>query len=224
MKLRVLLVDADERAAGALAERLTRHGYDVTRATSGRAALTAWEGTDMVLLDLGLPDLDGLEVCAEIRSRSSTPVIAFTANDTELDRVLSLQAGADDCLAKPYGYRELVARMQAVMRRFAAPATATTLTHGSLRIDLKGRQVRVGDRVVEVTRKEFDLLYLLASVPQTVVTRRELMAKVWADEWAISSRTVDSHVSTLRNKLGGGDWIVTVRGVGYRLGDVDQAD
>ncbi|MEV1007480.1 response regulator transcription factor [Streptomyces sp. NPDC049881] len=218
MKTRVLVVDPDERAATALAERLARSGYRAGTAATGQAALVAWGHCDLVILDLGLPDMDGLEVCAQIRGRGTTPVITLTAGDTELDRVLSLQAGADDCLVKPYGYRELVARMRAVLRRTTAPSSTSVLRRGALWIDPRGRQVRVGERVVGLTRKEFDLLYLLASLPQTVVSRRDLMAKVWADEWSVSSRTVDTHVSTLRGKLGPGDWIVTVRGVGYRLG------
>ncbi|WP_329136804.1 response regulator transcription factor [Streptomyces sp. NBC_01476] len=217
--MHVLVVDSDEAAATLLAERLVRHGYRVSRATTGREALTACGEADIVLLDLALSDLDGLEVCGRIRNWSSTPVITFTSGETELDRVLSLQAGADDCLIKPYSHRELVARMHAVMRRMTRPADSSVLTRGSLRIDPQGRQVRVGDRTVPVTRKEFDLLYLLASVPQTVVSRRDLMTKIWADEWAASSRTVDTHVSSLRNKLGSRDWIVTIRGIGYRLGD-----
>ncbi|MDH6132644.1 DNA-binding response OmpR family regulator [Kitasatospora sp. MAA4] len=217
--MRVLVVEADEKAADALVGRLGRHGHEVDRVDSGRAALNAWEQADLVLLDLELPDLDGVEVCRDIRTRSSTPVITFTAADTALDRVLSLQAGADDCLVKPYCYRELLARINAVMRRTAAPPAADTVLRGRLRIDPRSRRVLLGERVVEVTRKEFDLLYLLASLPETVVSRRDLMAKVWAEDGTNSSRTVDTHVSTLRNKLGDGDWIVTVRGVGYRLGD-----
>lgn len=219
MKLRVLVVDPDEQAAGELADRLTRQGYQVCLVDNGRTALAAWEHTDLVLLDLALRDLDGLEVCAEIRARSTTPLITFTSGGSDLDRVLSLQAGADDCLAKPYSYRELLARISAVMRRVSGPSGTQAIVHGALRIDPLARQVSVGDRAVNVTRKEFDLLYLLASLSQTVVSRRDLMARVWADEWAVSSRTVDTHVSTLRAKLGEGDWIVTVRGVGYRLGN-----
>ncbi|MDT3397073.1 response regulator transcription factor [Streptomyces sp. B1866] len=218
MKTRVLVVDPDKEAAAALAERLERNGYEVSRAATGQAALAAWVHADLVLLDLRLPDVDALEVCARIRGRGTTPVITLAAGDTELDRVLSLRSGADDCLIKPYGYRELVARMRAVMRRLAVPSGTSALSHGALRIDPRGRQVRVGDSVINVTRKEFDILYLLASLPQTVLSRRDLMAKVWADEWSVSSRTVDTHISSLRGKLGAGDWIVTVRGVGYRLG------
>ncbi|WP_323139352.1 response regulator transcription factor [Streptomyces sp. NBC_01549] len=216
--MRVLVVESDDQAADSLVGRLGRTGHRARRVHSGRAALRSWEEADLVLLDLGLPDLDGLEVCREIRAKSNTPVITFTSGGTELDRVLSLQAGADDCLVKPYGYRELVARMEAVMRRAMSWSTTSAISRGSLYIDPCSRQVRVGERVVEVTRKEFDLLYLLASLPETAMSRKDLMAKVWADEWASSSRTIDTHVSALRGKLGDSDWIITVRGVGYRLG------
>jgi DNA-binding response OmpR family regulator len=218
VKTRVLVVDPDEESAAALAERLERNGYEVSRAATGRAALAAWVLADLVVLDLGLRDVDALEVCAQIRGWGTTPVITLAAGGTEVDRVLSFQAGADDCLVKPYGYRELVARICAIMRRLTPSTSTSVIAHGALRINPMSRQVLVGDRVVNLTRKEFDLLYLLASLPQTVVSRRELMARVWADEWFVSSRTVDTHISALRSKLGAGDWIVTVRGVGYRLG------
>ncbi|MGW7369836.1 response regulator transcription factor, partial [Streptomyces sp. NPDC054841] len=217
--MRVLVVDSDDQAAEALVSRLIRNGHRASRVRSGRAALRTWDQADLILLDLALPDLDGVEVCGEIRARGGTPIITFTSKDTELDRVLSLQAGADDCLVKPYGYRELMARMNAVMRRAAARTGTAALSRGALHIDPGSRQVRVRERIIDVTRKEFDLLFLLASSPDAVVSRRDLISKVWADEWAISSRTVDTHVSTLRTKLGDGDWIITVRGLGYRLGD-----
>lgn len=135
--------------------------------------------------------------------------------------MLSLQAGSDDCLVKPYKFRELAARMGSVMRRarprFPVPQA---ISRGTLHIDLRSRQVRVRGRSVSMTRKEFDLLSVLASQPDTVVSRKELMAKVWEDSWAVSSRTIDTHVSALRSKLGDSDWIVTVRGVGYRFDDL----
>ncbi|MHA6758330.1 response regulator transcription factor [Streptacidiphilus sp. PAMC 29251] len=216
--MRVLVVDPDSRTSGVLVGRLSRNGHEVVRVDSGRAALRVWRQADLVLLDLELPDLDGIEVCRSIRAEGNTAVITFTTEDREMDRVLSLQAGADDCMLKSYGYRELSARMNAVMRRATARTTAHAVFRGSLRIDPRSRQVRLEHRVVAVTRKEFDLLLLLASHPETTVTRRELMSTVWADDWTSSSRTVDTHVNSLRNKLGAGDWIVTVRSVGYRIG------
>ena len=218
--VQIVLVEPDVAGADAMIGRLTRHGYEIDRVGSGQEALSAYEHADLVLLELDLPDLDGVEVCRHIRANSNTPIITFTADEAHVDRVLSLHAGADDSIVKPFEFRELVARMKAVLRRAVpAPAAETVaISHGALHIDPRKREVRVGERVVDVTRKEFDLLYLLASQPDAVVSRKELMSKVWADEWGTRSRTVDTHVSSLRNKLGDGDWIVTVRGVGYRLG------
>lgn len=172
---------------------------------------------DLVLLDLDLPDLDGLEVCRKIRSESGIPIIAVTARGTELDRVLGLQAGADDYLPKPYGFHELLARIEAVMRRVrpAPVVIPAVITHGPLRIDAGLREVFLDGERIETTRKEFDLLHLLASHPGTVITRKVLMRQVWGDSW--SRRTVDTHISTLRNKIGA-QWIVTIRGVGFRFG------
>jgi DNA-binding response OmpR family regulator len=222
--VRVLVVDADDRAAEQLAGHLTKQGHEVRLVGSAELALAEYEQARLVLLDLDLPDLDGVELCRRIRARGHTPVISFTASTNELDRVLSLQAGADDCIVKPYGLRELLARIGAVMRRTDNHVPLPrVISWGRLQIDPGSRQVRLGDRTIEATRKEFDLLYALASLPQSVLSRKELMAQVWADEWGLASRTIDTHVSTLRTKLGHGDWIVTVRGVGYRLGRVDVA-
>jgi DNA-binding response OmpR family regulator len=217
--MRILLVEGDGPESESLNRALTRHGYEVCGVGAGREALTGHQQADLVLLALELPDLDGVQVCRGIRAASDVPLIALTAGTTELDRVLSLQAGADDCLVKPFGFRELLARMESVMRRARPqPPTLDEIDHGPLRIDPHSRQVRVRDQVVDVTRKEFDLLLLLASRPGAVVSRKELMAQVWQDDWAVSNRTIDTHVSTLRTKLGDKSLIVTVRGVGYRLG------
>jgi len=200
-----------------LAQRLRRQGYDVETVDTGSAAIASHVDTDIILLDLELPDLDGLEVCRAIRSESDVPLIAVSSRAEELDHILGLQAGADDYVVKPYGFHELLARMDAVMRRARPPEpSAKIVSHGSLRIDANLREVSVAGRPVEVTRKEFDLLWLLASHSDTVVPRRRLMRQVWGDTW--SRRTVDTHVNSLRNKLGANTWIVTVRGVGFRLG------
>jgi len=216
---RVLVVENDHGDMENLAAGLRRHGHQVEGVGTGSAALQAYQVSDIVLLDLELPDLDGLEVCRSIRSLSDVPLIAVTGWGTELDRVLGLQAGADDYLVKPYGFRELMARMDAVMRR-ARPQSVTTrvVSCGPLRIDAASREVSLHGEAVEVTRKEFDLLYLLAAHPGTVITRKRIMQQVWGGSW--SRRTVDTHVSSLRGKLGGSDWIVTVRGVGFRFGMV----
>lgn len=216
---RILLVEADRSTAEQLAAQLVKQGHEVEHTSSGQDALSRFRAAELVLLEIDLPDLDGIEICRIIRTESDLPLITFSAGETHLERVLSLQAGADDCMVKPYVFRELVARMNAVLRRATKHVpSACTISRGPLRIDPRSRQVRLGDKVVDVTRKEFDLLYLLASHPDSVISRKELMSKVWADEWATSSRTIDTHVSTLRSKLGHTDWIMTVRGVGYRLG------
>jgi DNA-binding response OmpR family regulator len=213
----VLVVEKDRGAMEALRGDLRRHGHQVEGVETGSAALQACEDADIVLMDLELPDMDGLEVCRGIRLQSDVAVIAVTSWGSELDRVLGLQAGADDYVVKPYGSRELIARMEAVMRRVQAkPQAAKVISHGSLRIDVGLREVSLDGRGVDVTRKEFDLLCLLASHPQTVVPRKRIMQQIWGDSW--SRRTVDTHVSSLRMKLGGSDWIITVRGVGFRLG------
>ncbi|WP_078845182.1 response regulator transcription factor [Streptomyces sp. SCSIO ZS0520] len=214
---RILVVDNDSDYAEALVCRLRRHGHETTRVQQGGTALQSLEDIDLVLLDLELPDLDGLEVCGAIRSVSCLPVIIVTARGTELDRVLGLQAGADDFLVKPYGFRELLARIDAVMRRVhQQPQRVREIQHGPLKIDASSREVSLDGREVGLTRKEFDLLHLLASNPDTVIPRKRLLQQVWGDSW--SRRTVDTHVSSLRSKLGDSGWIITVRGVGFKLG------
>ncbi|CAD5931373.1 Sensory transduction protein regX3 [Streptomyces sp. KY75] len=216
---RLLLVENDAGEAETLAGGLRRQGHQVEIVGTAGEALRLHPQASLVLLDLELPDLDGLEVCRGIRTVSKIPVIVVTARCSELDRVLGLQAGADDYLAKPYGFRELMARIDAVMRRAgptaSATATAGVITRGALRIDAGAREVTLDGKRVETTRKEFDVLLLLASHPDTVIPRKVLMEQVWGDSW--SRRTVDTHVSSLRNKLGT-NWIVTIRGVGFRFG------
>ncbi|MFI8520328.1 response regulator transcription factor [Streptomyces sp. NPDC085481] len=216
---RILVVESDLRYAETLVTGLRRHGHRVTTVETGGAALQRYTTSDLVLIDLELPDLDGLEVCRAIRTAGDTPIIALTARGSELDRVLGLQAGADDYMVKPYGFRELMARMQAVMRRSRPrPRSVHVIDQGPLRIDAGARQVSIDGKRIDVTRKEFDVLYLLASNPGNVIPRKRLMQQVWGDSW--SRRTVDTHVSSLRHKLGCRDWIVTIRGVGFKLGNV----
>ncbi|GGX86335.1 response regulator transcription factor [Streptomyces hiroshimensis] len=218
--LRILVIESDAHVGETLTRRLRRHGYETFSVATGEAALDEYRSADLVLLDPELPDLDGLEVCRAIRAASEVPIIAVSAVAGELDRVLGLQAGADDYVVEPYGFRELTARIEAVMRR-ARPAvrpTAQVITSGPLTIDPDLREVRLGGRRIDVTRKEFDLLHLLASRPEKVVSRKQLMAQVWEDSWSRPGRTIDTHVSSLRGKLGSADWIITVRGVGFRFG------
>ena len=199
------------------------HGHRAEAVRTGDKALVEYRFADLVLLDLDLPDVDGLDICHGIRAASDVPIITITARADEVDRVLGLQAGSDDYLVKPYGFRELMARIEAVMRRARPSAVLDrVIEHGPLHIDTLSREVRMRDRVVPVTRKEFDLLYLLASQPRTVVPRQQIMSQIWQDVWSESTRTIDTHVSSLRSKLGCGSWIVTVRGVGFQLGGVAQ--
>ncbi len=215
---RILVVDNDAESADSLVNRLRRHGHEAAGVRRGGVALSTYEDADLVLLDLELPDLDGLEVCRAIRSVSHVPVIIVTARESELDCVLSLQAGADDYVVKPYGFRELMARIEAVLRRaqWQPAAAVREIRHGRLQIDVHAREVSVDGRDVALTRKEFDVLHLLASHPDTVIPRKLLLQQVWGDSW--SRRTVDTHVSSLRGKLGGSGWITTVRGVGFKIG------
>ncbi|GGM33303.1 hypothetical protein GCM10012275_00960 [Longimycelium tulufanense] len=188
---------------------------------SGAEALNRHQHAHLVLLDLNLSDLDGIEVCREIRASSDTPIIAITDRDTGVDGVLVLQAGADDCVVRPYAFRELTARIEAVVRRSRLGGeTARAISRGPLYVDANTREVRLHDQQISLTRKEFDFLHLLASQPETVFSRRQIIAKVWDDVVPTSSRTIDTHVSNLRSKLGASRWIVTVRGVGFRLGGV----
>ena len=216
---RVLIVEKDSAEAESLASGIRRHGHAVVIVGTGNAALQVHEDSDLLLLDFDLPDLDGLEVCRGIRSVSDVPIIAVTARGSELDLVLGLQAGADDFVVKPYGFRALLARMDAVMRRARPQPTETKAPvplHGPLRIDPTSRTVTLDDRVVDMTRKEFDLLHLLAANPDTVISRERLIWQVWGDSW--SRRSLDTHVSSVRGKLGASTWIITVRGIGFRFG------
>lgn len=214
---RVLVAESDDEAAATLVCDLRRHGHKVERVDTGVAALRAYDCADLMLLDLELPDLDGLEVCRRVRSAGTTALIAVTARGAELDCVLGLQAGADDYVVKPYGFRELLARMEAVMRRIQAHwPESRVLTHGDLQLDLEARSVTLRGRRIDVTSREFDLLYVLAVQPDTVVPRELIMREVWGDGW--SRRTIDTHIGNLRSKLGDCDWILTVPGVGLQLG------
>ncbi|MET9233124.1 response regulator transcription factor [Streptomyces cellulosae] len=216
---RVLVVEPDGAAAAAMVRDLRRQGFAARAAGTGQQALRGSADADLVLFSLELPDVDGLELCRSLRKRGDTALMAVTEADDGLERVLALHAGADDCVVRTWGFREMVARIEAVLRR-ARPRDAfpeEISLHG-LRIDPRRREVRLRDRPVEVTSKEFELLYTLAATPEKVVTRKELMARVWGSNWGHTSRTIDTHVSSLRAKLGSSGWIITVRGVGYRMG------
>ena len=215
--MRVLLVEDDVRVAAALENSLRRRGYETLRAATAAAALAA-PPVDLVLLDLGLPDRDGLEVCRELRRRGDVAIIAVTARGEERDRVAGLRTGADDYVVKPFGLAELEARIEAVMRRAARTGVSQgPIVVGGLTVDITAHQVTVDGAEVALTRKEFDLLVALARQPGAVVTRERLLAEVWHTTWAGNLHTVEVHLASLRSKLGDATLIQTVRGVGYRL-------
>jgi DNA-binding response OmpR family regulator len=216
---RILVIEDDDRVASALCAALERAGYAVERVVDGADGLAAvgHGGVDLVLLDLGLPDLDGLEVCRRIRSASGVPVIAVTARGTERDRVDGLRTGADDYVVKPFALAELLARIEAVLRRSAPPDAPAPLgaVVGDLAIDVDSRRVTVDGATVDLTRKEFDLLVLLVRRRGTVVGREEILRAVWETDWPGTGRTLDVHVASLRHKLDRPELVRTVRGVGY---------
>jgi two-component system, OmpR family, response regulator RegX3 len=220
--MKLLLVEDEDAIAEPLAEGLRREGFVVERVATGEAALAA-ATPDLVLLDVGLPDTDGFSVCRELRSRSSVPIIMVTAKGEEVDRVVGLELGADDYIVKPFGFRELLARIRAVMRRTGErAATQRQARIGPLEIDERGRRARVDGRELELTPKEFDLLALLARDPGAVVSKAEILQQVWQTTWFGSAKTIDVHVAALRKKLGDPSWIETVRGVGMRLHVPDE--
>jgi two-component system response regulator RegX3 len=219
--VRLLVVEDDDGIAEPLVEGLRREGFDVTWVSSGQDALASSE-VDLVLLDLRLPDMDGYEVCRRIRERWRVPVIMISARGSEVDKVVGLELGADDYLVKPFGFRELLARIRAVLRRSEA-VTAPLADDGRqplgrLIIDRRARRVLVDGEERALTPKEFDLLALLSDDPGAVVTRQQIMEEVWDPHWYGPSKTIDVHVASLRKKLGHPEWVETVRGVGLRLG------
>jgi DNA-binding response OmpR family regulator len=220
--VRVLIVEDDDAIAEPLVEGLTREGFDVDRVADGAGALGA-PTPDVVLLDLGLPDIDGNAVCRQLRSRSSVPILVITARGAEMDRVIGLELGADDYIVKPFGFREVVARIRAVMRRSgdASPADQVQVL-GSLTVDRRTRRVLVDGEEVLLSPKEFELLALLAEDPGAVVNRQTILEEVWDPHWYGPTKTVDVHVASLRRKLGHPEWIETVRRVGLRLGQTDS--
>jgi two-component system response regulator RegX3 len=216
--VRLLVVEDDASIAEPLQTGLAREGFEVDLATTGAAALAA-EASDLVLLDLGLPDLDGRVVCRRLRERSNVPIIVVTARGDEVDRVTLLELGADDYVVKPFGFRELVARIGAVLRRASgmqAPERASLIAVGQLQIDTRAREVSFAGRRVTLTPKEYDLLICLARDPGAVHTREQIVDTVWDENWWGPTKMLDVHVASLRKKLAPGA-IETVRGVGYRL-------
>jgi DNA-binding response OmpR family regulator len=214
----VLLVEDDDRVAGAVRALLARQGMTVRRVARGRDAVGALSGVDVVLLDLGLPDLDGIEVCRAVRAVAEVPVIVLTARGGVDERILGLHCGADDYVVKPCDPGELVARIHAVARRARPPAQqAEVVRWGDVEIDLTCHRVLVAGTPVSLSRKEFQVLALIAGEGGGVCSRERLLAQAWGRSWRGANRTLDVHVASLRTKLSRPGLIETVRGVGYRL-------
>ncbi|MCK2244771.1 MULTISPECIES: response regulator transcription factor [unclassified Crossiella] len=217
--MRVLLVEDDEPIAESLRRGLRRYGFEVDWVRTGAEALAAAEA-ELVLLDLGLPDTDGLDVCRELRARGDVPIIVISARSDEVDRVVGLEIGADDYVTKPFGVREVIARMRAVLRRVrpADPAAqAQPDRYGQLTLDRRGRRSYLDGAEVLLTPKEYDLLAFLTEEPGAVFTREQIMEAVWDANWFGPTKTLDVHIGSLRRKFPGAFAIETVRGVGFRL-------
>ena len=218
----IVVVDDEPAIADLVDLYLRREGFRVVQAATGEDALRVigQERPRLVVLDVGLPDIDGLEVCRRVRAVSTVPVIFLTARDTEIDRVLGLELGADDYVTKPFSAPELVARVRAVLRRTeggTGPAPAEIVQAGAVTIDAGRREVRVHDTAVPCTTKEFDLLRFLAERPGRALSRQQILDGVWGYDWYGDVRTVDVHIAQVRKKVDGALRIESVRGIGYRL-------
>ncbi len=224
----VLVVEDESSIASFVSLYLKNAGYNVRTAATGAAALAEAARGDisLIVLDLMLPDIDGIEVCRRIRKTSDTPILMLTARDEDVDKIIGLEVGADDYLTKPFNPRELVARVKSILRR-ATPerrqAESAQLRHGELVIDAGRREVRVGDEEIQLAPKEFDLLWELLDHKGLVLTRDQLLERVWGYTFAGDTRTVDVHVRQLRRKLGDASPIVTVWGVGYKVAPARDA-
>ena len=230
-KRTILLVEDEESITAPLSEALSSEVFesDIAGTAAEALELAGAHSPDLVLLDLGLPDGSGLDVCRELRSRSAVPIIMVTARGEETDRIVGLEVGADDYVVKPFSAREVVARIRAVLRRTAAPASTPlgeVVELGDVRVDRARRSATLGGEQLELSRKEFDLLQLLVDNAGTVVKRERLIDEVWDTNWYGSTKTLDVHVSALRKKLGDDPstprYIHTVRGVGFRFAGADE--
>lgn len=227
MRVKVLLVEDDPSIAQSVVASLTTAGLEVTHVDSGQAAIDAVQAVqpDVVLMDLGLPDMDGLDASRTIRESSSVPIIIVSARGDELDRVLGLELGADDYVVKPFSQRELLARIRAVTRRgMESGATANqSVVVGSDRlvIDERAHTVSLDGEEVILTAKEFDLLAYLAAEPNVVFRRNDILEHVWDTNWFGTTKTLDAHIASIRKKLGSPDWIQAVRGVGFKFVEVE---
>ncbi len=220
--MKTLIIEDDHRVSGALAAYLTKAGYSPVRAPDGDSALEALGAdTEVVLLDLGLPDIDGVDLCRRIRHQTDVPIIIVTARSRVQERIKGLRAGADDFIVKPYDVRELVARIEAITRRSQSIrpwlSEAWNSDELGVQIDFVGREVTVDEQRVELTRKEFDIVALLARYPGVAVPRERIIREVWNTDWHGFSRSLEVHIASARRKIDKEPFIETVRGVGYRL-------
>jgi two-component system, OmpR family, response regulator RegX3 len=220
--MRVLVIEDDDAVADGIVDGLADRAITATRVSSGLdgIALVTELQPDLIVLDLGLPDIDGTEVCRRIRATSSVPIIIVSARDEEVDRVVALELGADDYIVKPFGMRELVARIHAITRR-AAGATAPSRDEAESRlvIDSRARRVLLDGEPVHLTPREFDVLEYLARDRGAVYRRTDILRDVWDTTWFGTAKTLDAHIAAVRKKLGDPGWIESVRGVGFRLGE-----
>lgn len=214
--MKILVVEDDPGIADVLAFALTAGGHEVSTATRGAEAVERAREAECVILDVGLPDIDGFEVCRRLRQQSDVPVLFLTSRADEIDRVVGLEIGGDDYLIKPFSTRELLARIKAVTRR-ANRSTPSAEVSEHLTLDSEKRSVHFRGTPVDLSRVEFDLLALLLGQPGRVYTRNQILDGAWTDGGCVTDRTVDAHVKSLRKKLGDPGLIETVRGVGYRL-------
>ena len=226
-KQKILIVDDDENIAELISLYLTKECFDTMMVHDGEDALSAFDtyAPNLILLDLMLPGIDGYQVCRDIRSRANTPIIMLSAKGEVFDKVLGLELGADDYIIKPFDAKELIARVKAVLRRYqpgksdsASDDKGKCVSYPGITINLTNYSVVVDNIQVEMPPKELELLYFLASSPNQVFTREQLLDQIWGYEFDGESRTVDVHIRTLRQKLGpAGDLVETVRGVGYKI-------
>ena len=220
MKGSVLVVEDEQAIADLVKAYLVRDGYEVTWVRTGEAGLAelARRPVRLVVLDIGLPGIDGFEVCRRVRARTSVPILILSARDDEVDRVAGLEAGADDYVVKPFSPREVAARVNAILRRSSGHATVEgAVSHGDVELDADARTVAVAGRAVDLTSREFDLLAALLSHPNVVLSRDRLLQLAWGGEFAAGTRTVDVHIAQLRRKLDRPALIETVRGIGYKV-------
>jgi DNA-binding response OmpR family regulator len=224
----ILVVEDEGSIASFVSLYLKNAGYSVRTAATGSEALAqvTAQMPGLIVLDLMLPDIDGIEVCKQIRQRSDVPILMLTARDEDVDKIIGLEVGADDYLTKPFNPRELVARVKSILRR-ATPERrereSEVIEHGDLRIDAGRREVTVGEEEIQLAPKEFDLLWELLDHRGLVLTRDQLLERVWGYTFAGDTRTVDVHVRQLRRKLGDASPIVTVWGVGYKVSPAKDA-